>query len=283
MVETPDILSAALRIASLILLVSAAGTAIFIALFGRLLSATLAPVTRFGWRLSLAAMVVVAAHHALEAARMTGEMSGALDPALQIMSLRSAGGAALAAKLLGLALAAIGLKWGVRWLLLAGPLVSVAAFALTGHTAVSPHRPLAAMLVTVHLLIVAFWTGALWPLYRAAGEEQPQAAARLIEAFSRIAAWVVPGILLAGIALTVLLVPGLGVFREPYGRLLLTKLALFVALMCLATLNKYRFGPACAHSDTRTFRLSVMSEYVVICGVLAVTAVMTMFFSPEAP
>jgi putative copper export protein len=94
---------------------------------------------------------------------------------------------------------------------------------------------------------------------------------------------VVPIILVAGASLAALLVPNLGVFKQPYGQLLLAKVALFAVLMALATLNKRTFGPACARGQTRGFRQAVVIEYAVICAVLAVTAVMTTFYSPEAP
>jgi putative copper export protein len=105
----------------------------------------------------------------------------------------------------------------------------------------------------------------------------------VIDAFSRVAAWVVPVILLAGVGLTVLLVPSWAVFKQPYGLLLLAKVALFAVLMALATLNKWTFGPACAKGRTRAFKQSVVIEYVLICIVLIVTATMTTFYSPEAP
>jgi putative copper export protein len=105
----------------------------------------------------------------------------------------------------------------------------------------------------------------------------------LIDTFSRVAAWVVPVILLAGVGLTVLLVPDWAVFKQPYGQLLLAKVALFAVLMALATLNKWTFGPACARGRTRAFKQAVAVEYVLICAVLAITAMMTTFYSPEAP
>jgi len=161
--------------------------------------------------------------------------------------------------------------------------LALAAFTLTGHTSVTPHRPAAATLLTLHLLVVAFWLGSLWPLYLAAGREPPPVAAHLIDAFSRVAAWVVPVILLAGVGLTVLLVPDWAVFKQPYGQLLLAKVALFAVLMALATLNKWTLGPACARGRTRAFKQAVAVEYVLICAVLAITAMMTTFYSPEAP
>ena len=123
----------------------------------------------------------------------------------------------------------------------------------------------------------------MWPLYVVASREPPPIATHLIDAFSRVAAWVVPVILVAGVGLTVVLVPNWATFRQPYGELLLAKVALFAVLMALATLNKWTFGPACASGRTRAFKQAVAAEYVLICGVLAVTAMMTTFFSPEAP
>src|SRR5262249_32667875 len=135
----------------------------------------------------------------------------------------------------------------------------------------------------VHLLIVAFWLGALWPLYLAPGREPPAVASRLIEAFSRLAVWVVPVILLAGSAFTALLGPGLSIFGPPYGQVLLVQGGLFAVLMGLAALNKWRFGPACAAGDSRAFKRTVVVEYVLIGIVLAVTATLTMFYSPVEP
>jgi len=93
----------------------------------------------------------------------------------------------------------------------------------------------------------------------------------------------VPIILLAGIGLTVLLVPNWAVFKQPYGQLLLAKVALFAVLMALATLNKWAFGPACARGRTRAFKQAVAAEYLLICIVLTITAMMTTFLLAEAP
>jgi copper resistance protein D len=278
-------LSVAFRAVSFVLLLNAAGITIFIAVFGYLLPDSVPATAKLGWRLAIGALVFVAGHHALEAARMAGEMSGVVDPAMQTMTLRSSEGATFALRMVGLALVALGLRRGARSLAVGvtGAVLAVAAFTLTGHTSVSPYRPAAAALLTLHLLVVAFWLGSLWPLYLAAGREPPPVAAHLIDAFSRVAAWVVPVILLAGVGLTVLLVPDWAVFKQPYGQLLLAKVALFAVLMALATLNKWTFGPACAGGRTRAFKQAVAVEYVLICAVLAITAMMTTFYSPEAP
>jgi putative copper export protein len=81
----------------------------------------------------------------------------------------------------------------------------------------------------------------------------------------------------------VLLLPDWSAFQRPYGQLLLAKVTLFAVLMALAAGNKWRFGPECARGKTRGFKRAVMAEYILIGIVLAVTATMTMFYSPEAP
>jgi putative copper export protein len=282
MPEGPDALSVAFRAVSFVLLLNAAGIPIFIAVFGHLLPDSLPAIAKLGWGLAIGALVFVAGHHALEGARMAGEMGGVVDPAMQAMTLRSSEGAAFGLRMVGLVLIAVGLRRGALAVGITGAILATAAFTLTGHTSVTPYRPAAAALLTFHLLVVAFWLGSLWPLYLVAGREPPHRAAHVIDAFSRVAAWVVPVILLAGVGLTVLLVPSWAVFRQPYGQLLLAKVALFAVLMALATLNKWTFGPACAKGRTRAFKQALAIEYVLICIVLAITATLTTFYSPEA-
>jgi len=290
MMDGPDALSAALRAVSFALLLNAAGIPLFIAAFGHLVPNSLSDVRKLGSRLAIAALVFVAAHQALEAARMAGEMSGITDPAMQKMALLSPAGATFAARILGLILVVAGLRpkpspvaatAPANAIALIGALMVITSFALMGHTTTNTHRAAAASLVTLHLLVVVFWLGALWPLYLAAQKEQPATAGHLIERFSVTATWAVPLILLAGIGLSALLLPGLATFKQPYGQLLLAKLTGFAVLMAMAALNKWHFGPACAEGNTAAFKRTVVVEYVLICLVLTATAIMTTFFSPE--
>jgi putative copper resistance protein D len=284
----PDVISVILRALSFVLLLQAAGVAIFVAIFGRRLASSRAEVYRLGQAAAIAAIVLVAAHYAMEAARMAGEMSGMWDPALQGMAWNSPARAALICRLLGLLLIAVGLQnAGVRGTILAagGAVLATGAFTLTGHTAVNVHRAALAALLMLHLVVVAFWFGALWPLYTASLRETPAQASDIIERFTAVATWLVPVILLAGIVMAVLLLPNVSALNEPYGRLLIAKVVGFAVLMGLAAANKWRLGPALVHGPVQSglwFRRSVAAEYVLIAAVLAITAVMTSFFSPEA-
>src|ERR1700736_2424228 len=106
----PDVISVILRALSFVLLFQAAGVAIFVAIFGRRLASSRGAVRRLGQAAAIAAMALVAAHYALEAARMAGEMSGMWDPALQGLAWNSPARAALICQLLGLLLIGVGLQ-----------------------------------------------------------------------------------------------------------------------------------------------------------------------------
>src|SRR5712675_2348116 len=116
----PDVISVILRALSFVLLFQAAGVAIFVAVFGRRLASSGGEVRRLGQAAAIAAIVLVAAHYALEAARMAGEMSGMWDPTLQGMAWNSPARAALICQLLGPLLIAAGLRGAsVRWTIVA--------------------------------------------------------------------------------------------------------------------------------------------------------------------
>jgi putative copper export protein len=283
-----DELSVTVRALSFVLLFQAAGIAIFLALYGEKLTNSRTAVRRLGQMSALAALVFVAAHYALEAARMAGDFSGLWDTSLHGMVWHSSARAALIMRLVGLGLVAVGLRGDgspKSMLALLGAVLACLAFALTGHTSVSAHRPALAALLMIHLFVVAFWFGALVPLYLASARESPARAWELTERFTRLATWAVPVILLAGAAMAFLLLPSVAALREPYGQLLIAKVVGFTLLMGLAAANKWRLGPALAQGTMdggRRFRRAVGAEYVLIVAVLTITAVMTSFFSPEA-
>src|SRR5213078_182467 len=122
------------------------------------------------------------------------------------------------------------------------------------------------------------------PLHVASSRESAAIAGEVTEAFSVIAIWVVPVLLVSGLMLSVLLLKGFAGLRTTYGHLLLVKLAAFAALMGLGALNKWRLGPAVGRGDPRAtaaFRRSLKSEYILIAAVLSVTAILTSFYSPD--
>jgi len=281
-----DILSVVMRWLSFLCLLQAAGVAMFVAIFGRAATKECV-IGRLGQLSAVLGIVAVSGHLLLEPARMAGELAGIVDIGLLKMALQSSGGSASGLRIVGLAIIAVSLRSRDPVSIgtgIVGATVAVMAFTLTGHTSIHPDRWLLAALLVLHLLVVAFWFGGLLPLYLVSLRESRETVAALVDRFSAIAVWLVPGIFLAGFLLTWLLVPNLAVFAQPYGQILIAKVVAFAVLMALAALNKWRIGPAIAsgvRSALTVFQRSVATEYVLIAGVLAVTACMTTFFSPE--
>ena len=282
-----DGLSAAVRALSFIALFQAAGMALFFALWGGRLVACEPALRRIGIVAALVAGVLLTAQYALEAARMGGEFAGALDPSLQAIVLHSSTAAAFACRLVALALVAFALSArGTRSAVMGivGVTLVSASFALMGHTTTHPDRWLLGVMLVAHLLIVAFWFGALVPLYLASVRESAATAGAMTDAFSAIALWIVPVLFIAGLVLAIFILQSFAALRTTYGQLVLVKVAGFAVLMGFAALNKWRLGPALSRGDARAtaaFRRSLVAEYVLIAAVLSVTAVLTSFYSPE--
>lgn len=284
-----DLVSALLRALSFVAMFQAAGIAIFVAIFARDLGPALEPIRRLGRAAALVGVVLVIVHVSLEAARMAGALSGVFDASLQLLVLDSPMSAAAVFRVAGLAAIVAALSRAGRlsrartYLGLGGTALVVAAFLCVGHTAIHPDRAWLAVLLSLHLAVVAFWFGALIPLLMVSRHENGTVATQVTERFSRIASWWVPGILVAGVLLTLMLVDRWAVFGESYGVLLLVKLAGFVVLMVLAALNKWRYGPFLATPSVAVaFQRAVAAEYALIFAVLTVTAILTTFFSPES-
>lgn len=283
---TADVISVILRALSFIALFQAAGVAIVVAMFGHLLERSSERIRTVGFVSALAGLLFVAVHYAMEAARMAGTLAGALDLSLQQLVLDSPMSTAAGLRLLGLILIASTIRrQGVVPTLagLAGVLCVAVAFTFVGHTADGTRGAWLAIALTLHLIVVAFWFGGLVPLHIVSRLEHGERTAGIVAAFTRIATVVVPGLFLLGVALTVALVDRWEVFAESYGVLLIAKATGFALLMGLASLNKWRYGPALAKTSGATiaFQRAVAAEYLLICGVLITTAVMTAFFSPS--
>jgi putative copper export protein len=272
-----------LRAADLMLALQAAGIAIFAAAYGSRLSSARVAVAAAGVRCALAALGVLVAEVLFEPSHLAGDWEA--DLTATRLALASPAGAALLSRVAGAACIACGLHASGaprRSLALAGAVAIVGSFALTGHTAVHERRLWLAPLLILHVSIVAFWFGSLWPLRLVLRLEPPATAAAVLTRFSVAAVWLVPLIAVAGAGMALLLLPDVAALRQPYGLALLTKASLFALLMALAAMNRLQLVPALAGTRApEPLRRSIALEYVLICIVLAVTALMTGRYSPE--
>ena len=282
-----DVAYIAVRAASFIAMFQSAGIALFIAWFGRALANSDRALRRLGFWSASVGLILVVVTHTLEAARMTGELSGAWDQSMQMQVMHSTTMAATTTRTMGLvAIAAAFALSGfeLRLMSVVGTVVMAAAFTLTGHTTTHSPRWMLVSLLLIHLVVVAFWFGALPGLYFSSRRESISIKSAVIASFSKAAVWLVPCIAVAGIGMAFLLLPDFSALWQPYGLLLLVKIGAFATLMLLAALNKLRLGPRVATGEVRAlrdFHRSLAAEYVLIAGALIVTAVLTSLYSPE--
>jgi len=281
-----DLAWALLRIAAFVLVLQAAGLGLFRLTVARGLPSSGAPLGAAARRIALAALVTVIAQCAIEPAHLGGDFSALLDPSLGRLAFTSSG-AELLTRLAGAACLALGARPGAppsRLLTIAGAALAVLSFGLTGHVAASrAWLPLSGLLL-FHVAVVSWWLGALLALYRAARLEAPAHMAMALERFSRVALRLVPAIALAGIAIAAVLLPDAASLWRPYGLLLLTKAALFAALIGLAAVNHLVLTPRIAAGATaalETLRGTVLAEYLLMVAALAATALMTGLYSPS--
>lgn len=261
-----------------------AGFAFFALLFGtRQEVADAARLRR--WAMGAALLGILAGISGLAA--QVGVLTGGetlLDADVWGVVVESRAGTSYALGGAGLLLVA-SLAFGQRWAVPAalGGLLVCASYAAVGHTTqLSPRLPLAGLL-TIHLAVAAFWIGGLAPLAWASRREGP-AAARLVEAWARVAALAVPVLVAAGLLLAWWILGGVQqLVSSWYGWALLAKVAFVGALLGFAAWHRYRLTPALAAGAPgagRRLARSVAAEAAVALLVLYAAAEMVST-SPE--
>ena len=160
-----------------------------------------------------------------------------------------------------------------------GALAVCLSFSLSGHATDASPYPLE-VLVTLHLIGIAFWVGAFLPLGAAAsGYLSLAKTAQLAEKFGRLAAWTVGALVLAGLLVAwELLVTPMALVTSPYGRLLAAKLLLVTLLLGLAAINKLRLTPEMRkgnHAAAKSLVKSIKAEAGLVLLILIVTAGLT--------
>lgn len=282
---TPDLLSVVVRALGFIALFQAVGAAFFLAAFGKRAPRAESLIRGLGMGSAAAGAALVVTHLSLDAARLSGDFAGFWDQDLQRLAWSGSSGVSQMMQTIGLAVILAALwrpgRNRARWASLGGS-IAVGGFLITGHTSAHALRGVLGPLLALHLLVVAFWFGSLVPLALVIRLEPRVAAAQLLKRFSVIAGWLVPLILVAGLTMAWLLAGSVSVLRRPYGELLLVKLVGFAGLMALAAYNKWRLTPSFAQARSASaLRRSMAAEYLLIVAVLAVTAVLTAFYSPD--
>ena len=172
-------------------------------------------------------------------------------------------------------------RWSVYWAFaLAAALFMSCAWLSHAASDPSPYRPLHLAVHSVHMLGAALWFGGLLPLamlLKQVGRDPTPAdfavAHDIARRFSAVALVAVGLIVVTGIANLMLLVGGVAV-ADRFVQVLALKLALFLAMLVLATINRQVLLPRLAVADSVCaivlLRRSVWAETVLAALVLLV-------------
>ncbi|MGD9507583.1 MAG: copper resistance CopC/CopD family protein [Geminicoccaceae bacterium] len=232
-------------------------------------------IRRLAAALASAAIMAVLLRLGLSGLDLAGLPIGTLvTPEPWMVAAGTSLGLASVVALAGLAVLALGPRSG-QFLMLGVGLV-VCSHALTGHVASAPPRWLAGPTVLLHVLGAAFWIGAFVPLLLCL-RNGPAELATHLRRFSGLASFAVGGLLLTGATLAWIQLGGrpFALLETDYGWRLLLKLALVLALLAVALVNRVVLTPAIAAGragGARWLGRTLTADIVLALAVLAVTA-----------
>jgi putative copper export protein len=238
------------------------------------------------------AIAASAARVLITAGSMSEDAAGMLDARLLAMVWHGGEGRAAGLRTGGLLLAIPVLVRAGRpgWVAIVGAAVAATSFAWVGHAraaaqAAASARAAAPLLLSVHVLAVAFWLGALGPLAIEARRRAPRELGAVAARFGRIAMAVVPALLAAGAAVLWILLGSVSeLWSSDYGRIACAKIALVACLLALAAWNKLRLVPRIVAGDplaVRSLRRSIGAEMLAALLILLTTAALTTLAGPQ--
>lgn len=194
---------------------------------------------------------------ALQSAAMAGTTIAGLDPALLTMLVgETATGWAFQARMIALLAAfGFGVVLSYRHGAACAGAIALATLAWSGHGAATEGAAgwIHLLADIVHLLASAAWLGALLVLLLLVANDRDAVDAPRVRAAHRaLAGFSVAGTVIVALIVATGLINGafligadhvLTLAATPYGQLLIVKLMLFGAMLCLAALNRYRLTP----------------------------------------
>ena len=166
-----------------------------------------------------------------------------------------------------------------EWLTLAGMATVLASFAFDGHTATT--GAVGRIASIVHVGAVGVWVGGVWTMLnlvrRRRREGRSTDTVPMALRFSRIAAWALGTVFLAGVALA------LSIADQPsdlvsgsWGRVLISKTTLVATAAAIGAYNHFRVVPR-LHSDASSgdaLQRTLLAEAILFLGVTILTAIL---------
>lgn len=234
---------------------------------------------------AIAALLASVGRVFAEAGFLAGETwGGVIEPRLLEIVVESPLGTSIKVRLAGLLLIGCLVFRGriPTTIAAVGAVIACTSFALRGHALGEP-RVVLGFLVTLHMMGLAFWIGALLPLHRMAGLDAAGAGTTAQE-FGRRALCVVGLLFVAGLStFAVLTDASIGAFSTLYGQVFAAKLGLFVVLIGVAAVNKLKLTPALLKKEVGAatiLRRSIRAEAAIVAMILVATATLTTISTP---
>lgn len=240
---------------------------------------------RLRTQMAVAALVGGVLWLVFTASAMSANLASGFDPDILTMVVSDTSfGQVWAGRL---ALSAV-LIWLVRaeepksgWVLIGSALLA-GSIALTGHGGMGETMlgPIHRVADAIHLLAAGAWVGGLAGLWRLLSDVRagPELGAAL-KRFSTMGYMAVAALVATGIVNAWILVGSVGaLFATVYGQLLLLKIALFIGMLGLAAMNRFRWTAAVSRrgedGGLASLKRSVLVEQGLAVAVLAVVSVL---------
>ena len=179
---------------------------------------------------------------------------------------------------LALLLSAVWLGVARSPMTIAGAVLIAVSFSIIGHA--TKDQVILGSLIVLHLLAVSYWLGALYPLHVMADERDNLVqTGEIAHKFGKQAAFIVPVLIIAGVAFAINLVGSpLNLIGTDYGLLLLFKIVMVAGLLALAALNKFRLVPTLMQGNqasAKRLQTSIKLEFIAFLIIFALTAMLT--------
>ena len=156
------------------------------------------------------------------------------------------------------------------------------SFSLLGHT--SELALATQWLLSLHVILIAWWLGALWPLRQACHHLNTIDLQKLMHQFGLYASYAVVILALCGFIVTYQLLGSIdSILTTSYGQSLLIKLGLVVGILALAAYHKLRLVPCLLAEEqaAKALARSIEWEMLVAFTILVVTTWLTTMVGPS--
>src|SRR5690606_26683137 len=149
------------------------------------------------------------------------------------------------------------------------------AVSLSGHASAAQPQWLMKPALFIHMVAIAWWVGALYPLILLLRGDQVTTSNPLLR-FSRAIPFAIVPLVVSGIVLAVVQLGWPGpAWMSGYGAILLAKLALLVVLFAIASWNRWVLTAPAAAGEIRALRhmrRGIVAELVLILAILALVS-----------